>query len=208
MVEPAITTIYTVGHSTHNINKFIELLQKHSITAIADVRSSPFSRYSPQFNKETLATAMKNVGVEYVFMGQELGARPADPHCYENGQVSFKAIARKNEFKQGMVRLLKGVQDYRIALVCAEKNPLDCHRTVLVCRSLRSYGVTIQHILEDGRLQSQEDVERCLVALFDVNPTLFEQELSWTERVERAYDKQALAIAYTSENEIDQEKAG
>lgn len=150
-------TIYTVGHSTHAIEKFVELLRMNGVTAVADVRSSPFSRHNPQFNRETLGNALKEAGISYVFVGKELGARSEDPACYDHGRVQFGRLAQTSAFRSGIERVLNGARDYQIALMCAEKEPLDCHRTVLVARALEHEGASIKHILADGRLEDQMD---------------------------------------------------
>jgi uncharacterized protein (DUF488 family) len=150
-----LNTIYTVGHSNHPIEKFLLLLKNHAITAIADVRSQPFSRRHPQFNKERLAATLVQHGVAYVFVGAELGARPKDPSCYEGGQVQYQRLAATPLFHQGIDRVLTGAKKFRVALMCAEKEPLDCHRTLLVSRALEKRGAAIAHILADGSIEPQ-----------------------------------------------------
>jgi uncharacterized protein (DUF488 family) len=147
--------IYTVGHSNHPIEKFLSLLTGNGITAIADVRSQPFSRRFPQFNKERLATTLAEHGIAYVFLGQELGARSNDETCYEDGRVQYQRLAATPLFKQGVDRVLTGAEKYRVALMCAEKEPLDCHRTLLVSRALEQRGASIAHILADGNMETQ-----------------------------------------------------
>jgi uncharacterized protein (DUF488 family) len=161
MSSPII--IYTVGHSTHTIEKFFDLLERNGVTAIADVRSSPFSRHNPQFHKDTLSAELKKRGIAYVFVGKELGARPDDPSCYERGKVRYARLAKSSLFKAGIERVLSGAQKYRIALMCAEKEPLDCHRTLLVSRALEQRGVSVVHILADGSTESQEQTMSRLV---------------------------------------------
>lgn len=158
-------TIYTVGHSTHAIEKFLDLLDCNGVTAVADVRSVPFSRYNPQFNKEALSVELKKRGIAYVFLGKELGARSDDPSCYEGGMVCYDRLARTSVFKAGIERVLRGVQKYRIALMCAEKEPLDCHRTLLVSRALEQHGVSIVHILEDGSTEAHPQTMSRLLGL-------------------------------------------
>ena len=148
-------TIYTVGHSNHPIEKFMRLLADNGITAVADVRSQPFSRRCPQFNKERLAAALAQHGIAYVFVGQELGARSNDESCYENGKVQYERLAATPIFKQGIDRVLAGAGKFRVALMCAEKEPLDCHRTLLVSRALEKRGAAIAHILADGSIENQ-----------------------------------------------------
>jgi uncharacterized protein (DUF488 family) len=160
-----LTTLYTVGHSNHSIEKFIGLLTANGITAVADVRSRPFSRRHPQFNKERLAAALTQHGIAYVFLGKELGARSEDPSCYENGKVQYPRLAATPAFKAGIERVLAGAARFRIALMCAEKEPLDCHRTLLVSRALESVGASIAHILADGSVELQEKTMSRLIDL-------------------------------------------
>ena len=148
--------IYTVGHSNHDIEKFLGLILLHGITAIADVRSTPFSRRNPQFNSKHLATVLETHGIAYVSLGKELGARSDDQSCYENGRVQYRRLARTPRFNQGIDRVLTGTERYRVALMCAEKEPLDCHRTLLVSRALEMKGASIAHILADGTLEPNE----------------------------------------------------
>ena len=143
-------TVLTVGHSTHPIETFIALLEKNGVTAIADVRSSPYSRFNPQFNRESLTASLKEHGIRYVYLGKELGARADDPGCYVDGRVQYDRLARRAEFREGIERVKRGSRDHRIALMCAEKEPLDCHRTILVSRALEADGVPVTHILADG----------------------------------------------------------
>lgn len=147
--------VFTVGHSTHTSEYFFDLLERHSVTAIGDVRSSPYSRHNPQFNKGALSLALKARGIAYVFVGKELGARSQDPSCYEDGRVRYDLLAQTSSFKAGINRVLRGAQIYRIALMCAEKEPLDCHRTLLVSRALEKHGVSVVHILPDGTTEAQ-----------------------------------------------------
>jgi uncharacterized protein (DUF488 family) len=154
-----------VGHSNHSIERFIGLLTANGITAVADVRSRPFSRRHPQFNKERLASALAQHGIAYVFLGKELGARSEDPSCYENGKVQYPRLAATPAFKAGIERVLAGAAKFRVALMCAEKEPLDCHRTLLVSRALESAGTSISHILADGSLESQEKTMSRLIDL-------------------------------------------
>lgn len=160
-----MATLYTVGHSNHSIEKFIGLLTANGVTAIADVRSQPFSRRYPQFNKERLAAALAQQGIAYVFLGKELGARSEDPSCYENGRVQYGRLAATLLFKTGIERVLAGTEKFRIALMCAEKEPLDCHRTLLVSCALQSAGASIAHILADGSVEPQE---RTMARLIDL----------------------------------------
>ena len=145
--------IFTIGHSTHPLEAFVALLQQHGITALADVRSSPFSRFNPQFNKTTLEQATKAHAIQYLFLGDELGGRPKDQSFYKDGQVQYAQLARTKSFQDGIDRLIQGAKKYQIALMCAEKNPQHCHRTLLVAPALVQRGIKVNHILADGNLQ-------------------------------------------------------
>jgi uncharacterized protein (DUF488 family) len=112
--------IFTVGHSTHPIDHFIELLHRNGVTAIADVRSQPFSRYAPQFNRAELTASLQRNGIKYVFLGRELGARSNDPSCYVDGRVQYSRLARTDDFKAGIARVINGARNERIALMCTE----------------------------------------------------------------------------------------
>jgi uncharacterized protein (DUF488 family) len=187
--------IYTIGHSKHPIDRFVALLQQHRIDALADVRSTPYSRFNPQFNKEKLQPALARAGVRYVFRGEELGARSKDPSCYdEEGRVSYAKLARTELFRKGIERLLTGMRQHRIAIMCAEREPLECHRTILVSRELERAGAPVTHILQDGTLEPHRQLMGRLAAeLKLVGTDLFR---SPDELIEDAYEKQGSRIAY------------
>jgi uncharacterized protein (DUF488 family) len=189
--------VYSIGHSNGTIERLIGLLQQHSITAVADVRSQPYSRFNPQFNREVLAGSLKGVGLEYVFLGQELGARSDDPACYRNGRAQYALIAKAGTFQRGIERLLSGAERFRLAILCAEKEPLVCHRGILISRHLHEIGMVVRHILEDG---SVEDHENAVERLLDMHG-LRDDHLfhSREERIALAYEKQAEDIQYARE---------
>jgi len=190
-------TVYTVGHSTHPIENFLNLLSKNGITALADVRSSPFSRHNPQFNKEALSAALNKHGIAYVFVGKELGARSDDPSCYEGGKVRYERLAKTALFKAGIDRVLSGSQKYRVALMCAEKEPLDCHRTLLVSRALEERGTAVLHILSDGRTESQQQTMSRLLDM--VGLPQVDMFRSHAQLVEAACAMREQRIAYVNE---------
>ena len=169
-----LTRVFTIGHSTQSFDEFLGLLQRHDVTAIADVRSNPFSRRAPQFNRESLRSALRTHGIEYAFLGRELGARSNDPSCYVNGQVRYQRLAETDLFRQGMDRLLSGMQTQRIALMCAEKEPLDCHRALLLAHRLTDKGVHVDHILADGSAESHEDTMLRLLDNLGMQPSLLQ----------------------------------
>jgi uncharacterized protein (DUF488 family) len=203
MSSPSV--IYTVGHSTHTIEMLLNLLEQNDITAIADVRSSPFSRHNPQFNKDTLSAELRKRGIAYVFVGKELGARSNDPSCYESGKVRYGRLAKTSVFKAGIERVLSGAQKYRIALMCAEKEPLDCHRTLLVSRALEQRGVSIVHILADGRTEAQTQTMSRLLDL--VGLPQVDMFRSHDELVATACELREERIAYVDEALAEQERS-
>jgi uncharacterized protein (DUF488 family) len=199
MSETKHNILYTIGHSNHTIKYFIDLLKRYKIGIVVDVRSVPYSRYCSQFDKNILSAALKEVNIQYVFSGKELGARPDDPACYEGGCVNFKCIARRKEFKNGVQRFLASIGKYYVALMCTEKEPLECHRTILICRNLKEYNLCIKHILEDGKIEDHHDTERRLVKMLKIEPTLFEPEKTESDLIEQAYNQQSQNISHRSE---------
>lgn len=152
------TTVFTIGHSTHPIEEFIALLRRRHIDAVADVRSRPYSRFNPQFNREKLAAFLQADGIDYMYLGRELGGRPEDPECYENGKVNYRRVAATPLFRRGLEQVRAKSRSMNIALMCAEKDPAHCHRTHPVARELAGAGHMIAHILADGELATHEAV--------------------------------------------------
>lgn len=190
-------TVYTIGHSKHSLDEFIALLKLHGVTALADVRSAPYSRFNPQFNKDALERDLRPHGIKYVFMGRELGARSDDPTCYARGRVQYGRLAQTQLFRSGIERIERGAVEHRIALMCAEKEPLECHRTLLVSRALDKDGMAVSHILADGRLESHADA---MLRLLDV-AGLPREDLfrSQDELLAEALARQEDRVAYVDE---------
>lgn len=159
--------LFTIGHSNHTIGKFIGLLQQHGVTVVGDVRSHPYSRYFPQFNKSELQKALTNAGIRYLFLGRELGGKANESGCFDlTGKSLSDSLVGTSEFDRGIKRLLQDCQTDTIALMCAEKDPITCHRTILVCQHLRNTDLTIEHILGDGELESHSHLEERLVEAY------------------------------------------
>jgi uncharacterized protein (DUF488 family) len=190
--------IFTIGHSNHTIEHFVNLLTTYGISAIADVRSSPYSEYSPQFSREILQQRLGSSHIEYVFLGVELGARRTEESCYVGGQAKYDMIRNLPAFRKGLACVLEGIGRYSVALLCAEADPLLCHRTILICRELKAVhpDLRIKHILGDGSLESHEEAERRLIRLHKLQPELFGELTSLPGLVQRAYEMQAERIAY------------
>lgn len=186
--------IYTFGHSTHPIERFVALLQQHGVQALADVRSTPFSRFNPQFNRASLSHSLASAGIRYEFMGEELGARTADPACFENGRVSYARLAATPLFQRGLERLREAANSERVAMMCAEREPLDCHRTILITRELERAGESVTHILADGTLEANRNtMDRLIAQLGLPQDDLFGDTV---EQMAAAYDAQAVKVAW------------
>jgi len=181
-------SVFTIGHSTHSLDAFVALLHLHSITALCDVRSVPYSRFNPQFDREDLAKSLRVCGISYVFLGNDLGARTEDPACYEGGQVHYGRLADTLGFRRGLERVRNGMEDFQLALMCAEKEPLECHRGILVARHLAAQGVDVQHIHADGKLESHEHAMQRLLSI-----------LKWPDRDMFRTREEVLADAYRAQ---------
>ena len=164
--------IFTIGHSNYSLEGFLALLAKHRVTAVADVRSVPWSRFNAHFNRDELSAALKARGIHYAYLGRELGGRPEDPALYDkkSGKVSYERIAQTGKFRQGIARVVSGAAKHRIALMCAEKDPLRCHRTHLVAQALGAEGVEVVHILADGEIERHARTMDRSMADSDVRP--------------------------------------
>jgi uncharacterized protein (DUF488 family) len=196
MAGNSVTTVYTVGHSNHTLPHFLKLLQSHAISAVADVRSSPYSSYNPQFNREVIAQSLKEAGVAYVYVGAELGARPADLGCYKDGKVNYDALLKSPTFKTGIDRIVQGAQQHRVALMCTEGDPLKCHRSILISKALELRDLAVLHIVADGEIEthanamlrlldalgmSKEDMFRTLEQLIDDACAIQERKIAFSD---------------------------
>lgn len=157
--------IYTVGHSTYNIDYFIKLLRINSINCIIDVRSTPYSKYGPQYNRESLKKSLNEKGIYYIYMGKEFGARRNNRDLYsKEGYLDFEKTSLDKDFKTGMSRIEDGInKGYRIAFMCTEKDPFDCHRCILVGRQFKEVGHNVKNILPNGNCITQEEIEKRLL---------------------------------------------
>ncbi len=192
--------MFTIGHSTHTLGTFLKLLKMHAVTAVADVRSSPYSRFSPQFNRERFADALKADGIRYAYLGNELGGRSEDRSCYRNGRVCYSRVAETESFRNGLDRVVDGAAKFRIALMCAEKEPLDCHRTLLVSQSLVKHGINVEHIKANGELEPHSDAMDRLLKLHKLhreNEGLF--PVPRKELIAEAIGRQTGRVAYVKD---------
>lgn len=157
-------TIATIGHSNLSAEEFVAALKAHQIATLVDVRSAPYSRWAPQFNRDDLARTLRLAGVEYRFAGDVLGGRPTDPTCYKNGElpgdkadflalVDYGEVAKRDWYRAGITRLIELAEGARTAIMCSEEDPARCHRHHLIAQTLLDAGVSVEHIRKDGRVE-------------------------------------------------------
>ncbi|MBO4648502.1 MAG: DUF488 domain-containing protein [Lentisphaeria bacterium] len=201
--------IYTIGYVSYSLPGFIEVLKKYGISAVADVRTTPYSQFKPDFNSDVLAENLKSNGICYVPLGRECGARPDNKSCYVNGQVNFDILSATDLFRHGLQRLKKGMEHYCISLMCAEQDPIQCHRYILVARELSKHypELEIINILQNGIIERMEETEFRLLKAYDLDT----EEIpgigkSLSERLQEAFALQGEKISYRmSEKEEDDE---
>ena len=186
--------LFSIGHSNIPAERFVGLLHEADVNAVADVRSAPFSRFFPWFSQKPLAARLADGGMTYTFMGETLGGRPRDERLYCDGIADYEAMAREPYYLDGLARLTEEAARSCICLMCAEREPLECHRCLLVARSLAERGLAVGHILYDGAIEAHAETERRLLALTGEGCDLFTP--GQRERLAAAYRRQAHAVAY------------
>jgi uncharacterized protein (DUF488 family) len=186
--------LFSIGHSNIAAERFLASLRDVGVDTIADVRSTPFSRRFPWFSGKTLAATLTQHGMAYLACGEALGGRPRDATLYCDGVADYEAMARQPDFQIGLDRLLADAARSRVCLMCAEREPLDCHRCLLVARSLAERGLTIGHILHDGTVEPHATTEQRLLSLTGASDDLF--VTGQEERLAAAYRRRARAVAY------------
>ena len=195
--------IFTIGHSAYSSEFFISLLNRYQINCIADVRSVPYSQYTPQYNMNDLKGALKSHGIIYVYFGKELGARREERELYTpEGYLDFEKVSKNSVFQSAVERIQKGIdKGINIALMCTEKDPIDCHRCIMVARQFHENKYKVGNILTDGSLQSQDDIEHRLLDLYfpdRMQPTLFEtgETINELDLIVNAYRLRNKEIGY------------
>ncbi|MFN0172286.1 MAG: DUF488 family protein [Bryobacteraceae bacterium] len=179
-------SIITIGYGNRSLQELIDLLRRESIQYLVDVRTSPRSRFKPEFSAEPLDAALRAAGIRYVFMGDTLGGRPPDTECYEGGHVVYSIVREKPFFKAGIERLLTALrQDLKVCLLCSEGRPTDCHRSKLIGAALAAIGVSVDHLGLEGEKISQAEV---IASLESPQGDLFGQSL----RSRKAYSAKTM----------------
>ncbi len=192
-------TLFTVGHSNLEIDQFVGLLANLQVELLADVRTAPHSGRFPQFSQPVLQKRLEAEGIGYLFFGEELGGRPDDPNAYRrDGVVDYRARRKSYAFCAGLERLLQGLEKHSVALMCAEEDPLECHRFLMICPELVRMGIRPRHVRRGGGIETQEAAENRLLEAHRfagiANQTLFPQERD--DALEQAYQLQAQKVAF------------
>jgi len=162
-----VNEVFTVGHSNHSAKKFACLLRRHGIEVLVDTRSHPYSRHAPRFNAPFLEEALSKDGVGYLFLGRELGGRPAAEMFYDaEGRVDYALVGTSQPFLDGISRLEQVIMSSTVALLCSEEDPIRCHRRLLVGRALEELGFTLRHIRGDGSIHIEGEMDGGQPVLF------------------------------------------
>jgi uncharacterized protein (DUF488 family) len=189
--------LFSIGHSNIPAERFVALLRDAGVEAVADVRSTPFSRRFPWFSAKALAATLKQHDMAYLPYGEGLGGRPADASLYRDGVADYEAMAQRPEFLAALDRLIADAARHRVCLMCAEREPLDCHRCLLVTRALAERGLAVGHILHDGTVEPHTATEQRLLTLCQQADDLF--VTGQRERLAAAYRHRARAVAYRAQ---------
>jgi uncharacterized protein (DUF488 family) len=184
--------LLTIGHSNLAADRFMALLKDVGVSAVADVRSVPFSRWCPWFSGKALAEQLAGEGMAYIALGDALGGRPRDPQLYRDGVADYEAMAARPEFSAGLERVMDAMSRHHVCLLCAEREPLDCHRCLLVGRALSQRGIALGHIHADGSTEPHAATEDRLLTLAGREADLFRNR---AERLAHAYRRRAHAVA-------------
>jgi uncharacterized protein (DUF488 family) len=186
--------LFSIGHSNIAMDRFVAMLRTADVDAIVDVRSTPLSRRFPWFSAKALAARLAQESIRYAPYGACLGGRPGAAGLYSDGIADYEAMAAQPEFRNGLEQLLGAASQHRVCLMCAEREPLDCHRCLLVTRSLAERGLAVGHILHDGTIEPHGATEQRLLAWDGKAADLF--VTGQNERLAAAYRRRARAVAF------------
>lgn len=187
-MRPEDRPLFTIGHSNHATARFLALLERHGVEAVADVRSRPFSRFVPQYSKRALGEILAGEGIDYLFLGEQLGGKPRRGDV-AGARPDYAARIATPAFQDGIAQLLAATRRQRLALLCRERDPLDCHRLHLVCRYLAPMALAIRHILPDGAVEPQAETERRLLARADAPLLTRADPMVEADALQREYDR-------------------
>jgi len=193
--------LYTIGHSQHDLDYFIHMLKTYGINYLLDVRSTPYSQFAANYNREQIKAVLNDVEIQYTFMGTYFGARPDDKELYtKEGYLDFEKARKAERFQTGVENVVKGIRaGNKIALMCTEKDPIECHRAIMVARTFYERGIDVQHIMADGVLQSHDVLEQRLLNMYCPDRhqiSLFEDSKTDEECLREAYQRHNAKIGY------------
>jgi len=193
--------LYTIGHSNHQIDFFLYLLKKYNIQYVIDVRTSPFCKYTKQYDRWNIEKTLKENNIIYCFMGEFFGAKRKEKELYTaEGYLDFEKTTESEKFLLGFNNILKGLQDdYNVALMCSEKDPKDCHRSIMISKKFLEAGFEANHILPDGKIKTQKELEKELVNEFYSGRkqlNLFTMNMTEEDYIRESYKKQNEKIGY------------
>lgn len=160
-----IMILHTIGHSNISVDAFVKLLYDAGIEVLVDVRSSPYSKYASQFNKEELMNFLTQKGIRYLYMGDSLGGRPLDKSCYIGENPDYDAIRQKDFYKIGLDRLIKGIAMYHVAIMCSEEDAMKCHRRNLIGIDIHKRGIQVIHIRGNGIMEEDDFLNNEIMAI-------------------------------------------
>ena len=190
--------LFTIGYTHHSHEEFLELLRANKITYLLDVRSTPYSQFTSQFNKDVIADFLKKNGINYNHMGKFFGARPLDKSLYtEQGYLDFEKARASENFKKGLENVTLGLnKGYNIALMCTEKDPFDCHRAIMVARGFDLSGIEVSHILPDGKIITQSELNNRLLDKHYPD----RNQMSLFSKISSLPEEEVLVLAYRRRN--------
>ncbi|MCI5739678.1 MAG: DUF488 domain-containing protein [Ruminococcus sp.] len=199
-----VNTVYTIGYSGFSIDDFVATLKSRNVSLVVDVRSSPFSKYFPEYNKDALEICLKTQGIYYRNYANEFGARQSDQKYYcKAGYLDFEVFSKSAPFLQGIKKLCNSMeQNYTFALMCAEKDPICCHRAILVARAFFERGYNVVHLLTNGNTITQKEINTRLIEKYYPNRdqmTFFDTPQDDDMLLKAAYRKQNAEIGYRLE---------
>lgn len=192
--------IYTIGYSSFKIEDFIQILKRNNITCVIDVRSNPFSEYFQDYNKDILEKKLKKENIMYRNYKKEFGARQEEPSFYPKGYLDFDLFTKSEQFNEGVLKIAKGIEmGFSFVLMCAEKDPITCHRNIMVAKAFKERGYNIKHILFDGSIESQDDIEKRMIKEYFPERNqmaLFDENKSDEDLIKASYNKKNEEIGY------------
>jgi hypothetical protein len=201
--------LYSIGHSAHGVDRFIELLQRARVTAVADVRSMPASQRYPQFNRPDLEWRLKQEGIAYLFLGDDLGGRPKNPSVYDaEGRVNYEKVRLTAAFQRGLDALCQALRRFAVAMLCAEEDPLDCHRGLMITPALRERGIEPDHLRGDGSIETTAAMETRLLSLTGIGSDMLDGLFAPLIGAEEHHEWLAQAYREQAKRKAFRQKAG